>query len=1286
MAVPLYCCLFLLSLSLNPFSSVEACNNDNTKTIIVNNTGTDFDCTTTTYTCPTLEYALTSSLVTDCTRIILYDSQTLNGSIVLKGINGLTIEGEMSELIEIFVTNEGGLEFVDCSNVHLEWLNFIDGKGNGSDGSDSPILHFNECTNISLMDSNYNLTSSILMTDNKGTVNINCVSFTQYEYNNNNYSLLKVQLSKTSASNTIYSVSDSSFNGILGPNSNIFHFDERVNNLTHTGGGLSIKVNEGVTNISVFITDSNFTRNTAVIGGGLYIKMHSSSSGAVVVLDGVSFIENKAMDLGGGLYIAVTDDAYLPQQLFFYFSISSCSFVNNIAEHGGGLAYQTIGQRNEDTSSVSTLINDCRFESNTALFSGAAAGLFKWEAALGGETPLVNLTDCTFTDNAMILPGEDRESTVVGSGTLYSQKTPISLNGHTVMTNNYGTAILASSILLQMHGKVDIMKNRGIRGGGINLIGDARIIVGKGLELSFVDNYAEMFGGVVYHVFPVFGVIDQNQYCTFQYEDATILDPTYWDADISFLNNTALESGDSIYISSPDSCLQNEKGYIFTETSTFHFYPSYTGQIVTPPINIYFTDSSGSYQCDSTRCTVSLMLGEELTLTPHAVDGFNEIVNSFALIDLYCIGSDGTLYRNKSCQYELGGSNLIELSNKSIRLPFFIKGAKTTGNVVLVWQTIQQPSVGAYLYVNITDCYLGYVYNAESRTCTCYNKSEVIFCNSTDYTACVNIGYWYGKVNQGQVEAEFAAVNCPFGSCNYTISGLCPTESCGPDGSPQQFYCKLPRRDPDKLCLFNRGGPICSGCRENFEFSFDAVFCVSNDKCSSSYIALYIFLSLLFWSLLISAILLITKLDLRIGSGQLYSVIFFFSVMQFFVHGSFPSYGLYTVELIITGFIQLDPKMFGLIEVCTPHNIGPIEYAALHYVNPLFLMGVIALLIYVSNKWPKYTPFAGDSSAVNMICIVIYLVFFSLTQTSLSILQPIQYSGIATRYVALDPSLEYFDPKGHLPYAIVALVIETVLVMPFLLLLIFAPYLIRFKRLNLTRIKPLLDEYQACYKVKYRSFAGFYLTFRQLTFFFSLFNLGISGHIYVLQILSILFLTIHCLVQPYTSHRLNILDGLLILDLVLLSILHGNTANVVFDDIEFFKIILVYLLILLPLAYLALLCLVHLLPIVKQKLQKFVRANHKSGRKKLAEEEESGKREANSPATTVVSLTYDVHDNGDAVFVDRLEREPLLFAINNDDDGGASMPEQNGINGNYNAVGGQPSVSVVELSATVKDE
>lgn len=822
-----------------------------------------------------------------------------------------------------------------------------------------------------------------------------------------------------------------------------------------------------------------------------------------------------------------------------------------------------------------------------------------------------------------------------------------------------------------------IISNVGARGGAINLIGGARIIVGKGLNLTFKDNYAELFGGVVYHIFPVFGVIDQNQYCTFQYEDTAILDPSEWDARISFINNTALESGNSVYISSPDSCHQNKKGLIFTETDTFHFYPSYTDQITTPPVSIKFSFPT-SDGCNDHPCPISLMLGEQFTLTPQSVDGFGQTVSSFALIDLFCVDGDGVLYRNKSCQYELSGTNLVELNNAEVRVPFFIKGAQNDkGNVVLAWQTIQQPSAMAYLYVNIIDCYLGYVYDSGSGVCTCYNKSEVVFCNLTSYIACVNIGYWYGKISDNGSDTQFAATSCSFGSCNYTVSGTCPTKSCGPNGSPQHFYCELPRQNPEKLCLFDRGGPICSLCKENYSFTFDAIGCVPDEKCSYGYIILYIFLSILFWVLLISAIVIFAKLDLRFGSGQLHCFIFFFSVMQYFVHGSFPSYGLYAVELILTGFIQLNPKMFGLINVCAPHSLGPMQYAAVHYVNPLFLMGAIALLIYISNKWPKYAIFIGDSSSVNMICIALYLIFFSLTQTSLSILQPVQFSGISAMYVSLDPTLEYFDSEGHLPYALVAIVIQFFLVLPFLFLLIFAPYLIRFKRLNLTRIKPLLDEYQACYKQEYRSFAGFYLTFRQVIFFFNLFNLGISGHIYVLQIVSVLFLTVHCLVQPYSKKRLNILDGLLILDLVLLGILHGNTANIVFDDIQVLKTIIVYILVLLPLAYIVFLCVIQLFYILKSKL-KAIEAS-RSGRQRLEEDtRERVTAITRSTATrSSVSVTYDINDGGDDA-INRLEREPLIFVLNDDESTSSD-------NSNYDAVRKEPAVSVVELSITAGD-
>ena len=1262
--------LFLSLLSC----SLEACSNDGMNTITISDTGSDTDCTAT-HDCASLEYVLTSSLVKDCTKIILYDNQTLSTSLTINGITNFTVEGGTAELAQISVRDGGSLKFEKCINVNLEWLNFISDEEIDSSPLVLPALHFDQCANISLIESEYKLSTNILMTDDSGTINISRVNFFHHESNLTS-SLLKVMLRENSVSGSVYAVIDSSFNGVSNSLSNFFRFDEQVNNLTNTGGGLSIEVKEGVTNIKVLISNSEFLSNTAVIGGGLFIKMRSSSKGAEIILSNVSFIENRAMDLGGGLYIAVTDNSYLPEVLVFNIRILSCSFIHNEAEHGGGIAYQTIGNKNINASLGFTLIKGTVFKQNSALFSGAAAGFFRWEAALGGDAPLVNISDCTFTDNAMMKPGQDIESTVVGSGILYTQKTPIALSGHTLMRNNFGTVILASSVLFQMFDQVDIMSNVGARGGAINLIGGARIIVGKGLNLTFKDNYAELFGGVVYHVFPVFGVIDQNQYCTFQYEDNAILDPSQWNANISFINNTALESGNSVYISSPDSCYQNDKGFIFREKDTFHFYPNYTDQITTPPVSITFSSFSTSHECNGHPCFINLMLGEQFTLIPHSVDGFGQTVKSFALIDLFCVDGD-ILYRNKSCQYELGGTNLVELNNAAVRVPFFIKGAQNNGSVVLAWQTIQQPSAVAYLYVNITDCYLGYVYDSVSGVCACYNKSEVVFCNSTSYIACVNIGYWYGKIDESGSDTQFAATSCSFGSCNYTVSGTCPTKSCGPDGSPQQFYCELPRHDPEKLCLFNRGGPICSLCKENYSFTFDAIGCVPDEKCSNAYIALYIFLSLLFWVLLISAILIFTKLDLRFGSGQLHCFIFFFSVMQYFVHGSFPSYGLYAVELILTGFIQLDPKMFGLINVCAPHSPGPIQYAALHYVNPLFLMGAIALLIYISSKWPKYAIFIGDSSAVNMICIALYLIFFSLTQTSLSILQPVQFSGVSTMYVSLDPTLEYFDAKGHLPYALLAIVIQLFLVLPFLFLLIFAPYLIWIKKLNLTRIKPLLDEYQACYKQKYRSFAGFYLTFRQVIFFFNLFNLGISGHIYVLQIVSVLFLTIHCLVQPYAKKRLNILDGLLMLDLVLLSILHGNTANIVFDDIQVLKTIIVYILVLLPLAYIAFLCVIHFFCILKSKL-KAIKARM-SGRQR---EEDTRERittiTGSAPTKSSVSVAYDINDADDTIFVNRLEREPLLFALNDDENTSYD-------NNNYNALHKEPAVSVVELPTTAED-
>ena len=273
----------------------------------------------------------------------------------------------------------------------------------------------------------------------------------------------------------------------------------------------------------------------------------------------------------------------------------------------------------------------------------------------------------------------------------------------------------------------------------------------------------------------------------------------------------------------------------------------------------------------------------------------------------------------------------------------------------------------------------------------------------------VQEGYWFGTLpnNTHTYMANnthtHGAFPCPFGFCDF--SGHCSGENC----SNKTFFCEVPAAEPDVLCYGNRGGVLCSQCAQNHSFTFDAIDCAPNEDCSFGYIFVMIGLVLLFWALLVTVILAVVYLDLLIGSGHLYCFIFFFSVLQFFVGGSFPSKFLFVIELVITGFIQLDPKMFGLIPICIPGNpLQSMGYTLLRYIHPFFLAVVIALLICISKRH-ALPFFYRNKRATNAICILLYRSFFSLTQTSLSFLIPVRFQDRSTVYASLDPTVIYFS-------------------------------------------------------------------------------------------------------------------------------------------------------------------------------------------------------------------------------------------------------------------------------------
>ena len=51
--------------------------------------------------------------------------------------------------------------------------------------------------------------------------------------------------------------------------------------------------------------------------------------------------------------------------------------------------------------------------------------------------------------------------------------------------------------------------------GAVTLLDSSRMIIHRGLNLTFVRNHAELFGGAVYHMYPVMGVMSESWFCVF---------------------------------------------------------------------------------------------------------------------------------------------------------------------------------------------------------------------------------------------------------------------------------------------------------------------------------------------------------------------------------------------------------------------------------------------------------------------------------------------------------------------------------------------------------------------------------------------------------------------------------------------------------------------------------------------------------------------------------------------------------------------------------------------------
>ena len=762
--------------------------------------------------------------------------------------------------------------------------------------------------------------------------------------------------------------------------------------------------------------------------------------------------------------------------------------------------------------------------------------------------------------------------------------------------NNTGTGLKLKEVGVYFN-NITFYNNTGVYGGGMSLYRTRINLTG----LIIFERNTAVFGGAIYIAT---AEILYHSYCT-----------TF--EQITFSNNSGGTLGPDVFI---------EDG--FSARDIIHFtFPcinetipiSVRGDhIISGPYNITINPQSNS--------TITLFLGQKFKYSAKVTDYFGNLTSCLVNTILEC--------GNTFCEHvQLTGETQSLLSTGNFTTNLYL-----TSNVEHHDYSIKlrflclNTNAEAYANVNLTTCPLGYVFKTPQisqpiqGTCECVDiASDNVQCDFVLGVACTRLGYWLGKINADNALEDTLIDTAP---CQYPY---CKTDlpPC-PIIGLVQTYNQLPTTE-DEQCNGLYGGLLCRSCRENAVFSFEAVNCIPSSNCEPWQPYVTLVLVVVFQLVLGFAIVIVLKASFKTGIGHLYGPLFFIAVLRLVPFGYYKQY--VQLEFTISIFqsaLLLNLEVFGKIPWCFFSNINPLLNYSLHFLGPFIIAVVLLSTVLLARYYPRQF-LSIQSSPVQAICLLILLSFWSVSDTCIQLLKPTTtLSGVTGWRVALQPNTQYLKDPYHIVTWIISTVLLVFLLVPFILLLFLSPLLRR--KINLTRIQPLLDAFQSCYDDKFRWYSGVYLL--------SWILLNINMPYYVMEIILVAISTLHFMIQPYKYRWLNIVDTLLLADLNLfVSLTSVDSSNSIHKE----TVPISYILVVLPLTYIT----IGVVWIISVIIIKWCKCKMFTG-KNTNEEEMVNLLEDEEEEEVVDSGDRDIHIGVSSTVVERpvCRRESLIFDDN----------------------------------------
>ena len=1076
--------------------------------------------------CASLSIAL--QYIDSNTTINITSSSVMLEESVKLGSGNLTNITITGSNVTIMCNNSGSVYCESCDHVMIEGITWD--RCGDPNGINIAGLTFNGTNSISLVNCTfqYSQMPAVTLLDVSENINVNHCNFLSNRisdsyFNDNDHGLVYTPLPSyalgvksaavwhiTITNTTFVSNKGNVIGFIINGNVSIELRELDINNNSEYGNLLEFKSgsydapvlvdNNQLDKAEIFIINSSFTNNHGSI------VLSPSTSKVLITLVDVEISHNMPGDYGV-LTIYFLDSN--PTTFYNYKAIVNFTRVNVMSNKylsnyipNEGIVYIQFRLSNQHNS---VICEECKFFNNTSISNH---GVFYISNDDDYRTVYATVT---------ILNSNIHHN--YGSGNIiYLSNMKVIVNSSN-FTDNVASAIHLVKCYLQLTGTVIFANNTADNGGAL-YIEHVSINSWDTTKVQFINNSATQYGGAMY-----IDVFDDPHHCL-------VLYGFYIDYMVSFVNNTAAISGNSLYFYIPTHCKVesniNDDHSILHIPCQFNYSQPVNGKMMNIPCDLDYTLLNGTgapivasphelrlyfpfnegYNISSTSdhnvyCIRSNVLGYPVKFTGNVFDYFGKPTEP-TQFDVQCVNCSSFIVLPKvhflvdnitSLSITFSGSNIKYRMNVNVTLTSIVHSIK---------------EINTILVVELMPCidHPGYTYSTAHKACVCYHHNDVDCYDSYNE---IKRGYWFGSVSN-------TATTAP---CHHYCKFTGRTET-------RQGYFELPKTI-DGQCNDHRVGRACGECSSGYTLSYDTSDCISVDQCGAGWTVLVITLTCLYWIAMVAGVFALMYFRSQISLGYLYGLIYYYSMVGILLNiNPYVSDDAFQFASVLSSFAQLTPQFLG--KLCFVKDLSGIDQLFIHYSHAVGV-SLLLLLIVVAARWSARVTLFISRCIIRVICLLILLSYTSIVSTSLQLLQPLRFTDVKEWYTYTSPDIQYFHGR-HAVYGVVAIICELVVGIGLLFLLLFESFLSR--KINFIRIKPLLDQFQGCYKDKYRWFAAYYLMCRHIIFLIVYnFNTNYYDMLFYLQTTCVVIAMIHVWIQPYQNEFLNALDSVILLCIVL---------------------------------------------------------------------------------------------------------------------------------------------------------